>query len=225
MKHHISFDLELRKNPHEGVYIAIEGIDGSGKTTQVEKVAQYFESKGKTLIRTREPRNGGVVGSLIRKILRGELTVPSVALQYLYSADRAIHNVEVIIPALNEGNVVISDRCFWSAIPYGILDRGEDYDFKDAEFLLVTQGILSMYHQFIVPDRTFYLRTSVETAITRLKKEQKSVKEIYEDEGKLRKIVQGYEWLVKKFPEAIMIVDGEQPIEKVTREILLKLPK
>ena len=47
MRYHIEFDISLRKNPYKGVYIAIEGIDGSGKTTQAEKLARYFKEKGK----------------------------------------------------------------------------------------------------------------------------------------------------------------------------------
>ena len=222
MKHHVSFDLELRKNPYKGLYIAIEGIDGSGKTTQAKKLTAHFEKAGKFVVPTREPRKKGVVGSLIRKILRGELQVPPVSLQYLYTADRAIHHEEVIIPALKDGKVVISDRCFWSAIPYGILDRGEDYNIDDAQLLLVSQGILSMYHQFIVPDHTFYLRISLSEAMRRIKEDKKEA-EIYEDENKLRKIMKGYEWLIEKFPEAITVIDGEGSVDEVTGAILAKL--
>ena len=217
----MSFDLELQKNPYRGLYVAIEGIDGSGKTTQVKKLAERFEAKGTSVVQTREPRNEGVVGGLIRKILRGELKVPLIALQYLYSADRAIHHEEVIIPALRNGKVVVSDRCFWSAIPYGILDRGEDYDMEDGDLLLVSQGILSMYHQFIVPDETFYLQISLETALRRISKEK--AKEIYEDKAKLRKIIKGYEWLVRKFPKAITVIDGEKKVEEVTAEIVASI--
>lgn len=220
MKHHVSFDLELKKNPYTGVYIAIEGIDGSGKTTQVEKLVRHFEELGENVVQTREPRNDGIVGSLIRKILSGELKVPSTALQYLYSADRAIHQEEIIIPSLKEGKVVISDRCFWSAIPYGILDRGEDYDINDAQLLLVSQGILSMYYRFIVPDKTFYLQISLETAMKRI---SEGAKEIYEEKGKLGKVVKGYEWLLGRFPEEITVVDGEKNVEEVTGEIVKSL--
>lgn len=220
MKHHISFDLEFKKNSYSGFYIALEGIDGSGKTTQVEKIVHHFRSQGKLVVQTREPRNDGVVGSLIRKILSGKLKVSAAALQYLYSADRAIHQEEIVIPSLKEGKVVISDRCFWSAIPYGILDRSKDYNIDDAELLLVTQGILSMYHQFITPDQTFYLQISLETAMKRISKE---AKEIYEEEGKLRKVIKGYEWLAEKFPDEIRVVDGSKTVDEVTEEVVAKL--
>ena len=55
MKYHIEFDLDFKRNPYKGLYIAIEGIDGSGKTTQVGKLAEYFEKQGREVLKTHEP--------------------------------------------------------------------------------------------------------------------------------------------------------------------------
>lgn len=227
MKYHVDFDITLQKNTYGGTYIAIEGIDGSGKTTLVEKLAQHFKKQGKEVVKTREPREDGLVGSLIRKILSEQIKVPSVALQYLFSADRAIHHEEIVIPALKAGKVVITDRCFWSAIPYGILDRIMDkkdgtYDIASGEIILVAQSILSLYHQFTVPDKTFYLDVSTETGMQRLSKDGKTT-EIYEKKDKLEKILSGYKWLVKEFPEEIICINAEQPVEKVEKDILSHL--
>lgn len=227
MKYHIDFDIALRRNTYGGLYIALEGIDGSGKTTQVEKLAVYFEKQGKEVIKTREPRNDGLVGGLVRKILSEQIKVPSVALQYLFSADRAIHHAEIVIPALKDGKVVISDRCFWSAIPYGIMDTIMDkksgkYDFQTGEIILVAQSILSLYHQFTTPDKTFYLDVSIDTGMQRLSQEGKTT-EIYERKDKLEKILSGYKWLVDKFATEIVVVNAEQPVEKVTEEIISKV--
>ena len=120
MKYHVEFDLDFKRNPYKGLYIAIEGIDGSGKTTQVEKISRYFEKKGKQVVTTGEPRkNKGIVGKLIQDILLSKVKVPSIAFQYLMSAERAIHHEELILPSLKAGKAVVTDRCFWSAIPYG----------------------------------------------------------------------------------------------------------
>lgn len=224
MKYHIDFDIALKRNAYGGLYIALEGIDGSGKTTQVEKLAEYFEKQGKEVIKTREPRNDGLVGSIVRKILSEQIKVPSVALQYLFSADRAIHHEKIVIPALKSGKVVISDRCFWSAIPYGIMDTIMDkkngkYDFQTGEIILVAQSILSLYHQFTTPDKTFYLDVSIDTGMQRLNKEGKTT-EIYEKKDKLEKILSGYKWLVEKFATEIIVINAEQDVEKVTEEIL-----
>lgn len=224
MKYKVEFEIDLRRNPGPGLYIALEGIDGSGKTTQVEKVVEQLEKMGKTVVKTKEPRDDGVVGSLIRQILKEKVKVPTTALQYLFSADRRIHHEEIVIPALARGAVVITDRCFWSAIPYGIMDKIMSekqgiYDYKNGELLLAAQGILSLYNQFIVPDFTFYLDISLTTALARLS-EKDIQKEIYEEKEKLDKIISGYKWLIEKFPREITVISGEQPVEKVTEEIV-----
>ena len=220
MRYHIEFDIELRKNPYKGTYIALEGIDGSGKTTQAEKLAEHFKKKGKEVVLTREPRKEGIIGDIVQKVLTGKIKMSSVALQYLFATDRVLHHEEVIIPALKQGEIVISDRCFWSAIVYGILDRTKGkYDYKSADFLLIAHSVLSMYHQFIVPDYTFYLKVSLATSVARIAKKD-DVKEIYEDREKLRRVIEGYDWLSKKFKNEITVVDGEGEVGKVTRDIV-----
>jgi len=220
MKYHVEFDIDFRRNPYKGVYVALEGIDGSGKTTQVERLAEYFKNKGREVIRTREPRKEeGIVGDLIQKILHGKTQIPSVAFQYLFSADREMHHEELVIPSLKAGKVVISDRCFWSAIPYGLLDRKSELDENTIEYMLAAQSILSMYHQFIVPDHTFYLDISLDTAIARIDKINE-VREIYEDKEKLEKTIKGYRWLLREFPKEFIIIDATKRVEEVTGEIV-----
>lgn len=221
MKYHIDFDIELRKNDQKGIYIALEGIDGSGKTTQVEELAEYFESKGKKVVRTREPRKEGIIGDLVSKILKGELRIPPKAFQYLFSTDRVIHLEEVVLPALKEGKVVISDRSFWSAVVYGILDKSKDYDYKEANQILIAQSILSFYHQFTAPDYTFYLHINLDEAMKRIaQKHEENAKEIYETREKVEAVRKGYDWMMKKFQTEITIIDGEKSITEVTKEMI-----
>lgn len=224
MNYHIALDLELRKNPYKGLYIAVEGIDGSGKTTQVEKLSQYFTKKGKSVVVTSEPRKrDSVIGKLIHQILQSKIKAPSVALQYLYSADRVINHKTIVEPALKKGKTVVSHRCFWSAIAYGVFDKGIfDYSSDETQVLLVAHGLLSMYHQFIVPDKTFYLDISADVAMRRLLG-MKKVKELYEETEKLEKIIVGYRWLAKQFPKEIIVIDGEQSEEAVFAQIIKKL--
>lgn len=220
MKYHLDLDIEFRRNPYPGQYIVLEGIDGSGKTTQIEKLHEYFVSQGKEVVKTREPRKDeGLIGELIQKILNGKTQVPSVAIQYLFSADRGMHHAELIEPALKMGKIVISDRCFWSAVPYGVLDLEEDFSDNTAKYILVSQSILSMYHQFIAPDTTIYLDIPVERAMERLSKKP-HVKEIYEEKQKILKAKEGYDWLLKEFPEEFTIINGARPVEEVTEEIV-----
>lgn len=216
----ISFDLDLRKNPYKGLYIVVEGIDGSGKTTQVEKLAQYFSKKGKPVVITNEPRKGdSVIGKIIHKVLQSKIKIPQEALQYLYSADRVINHKTVVEPALKTGKVVISHRCFWSVIPYGVLDKGISVnETADTKVLFVAQGLLSMYHQFIMPDKTFYLDISADAAMKRLSK-MKKVRELYEKKEKLEKVVVGYKWLAKQFPKEIIVINAEQSEKAVFADI------
>lgn len=220
MKYPINFEIELKKNPYEGFYVALEGIDGSGKTTQAEELAEYFRKKGKEVIITQEPRRTGAVGELIHKVLQQEVKIPAVGLQYLFSADRAIHQEELIIPALKEGKVVVSDRNFWSGVAYGILDKGGLGKVKEsADQLLVALSLLSSYHQFIAPNVTFYLDVNVDTAIDRLSHMNRKT-ELYEKKDSLTSVQEIYDWLVKKFPDALVDIDGNLGKEEVLKELI-----
>ncbi len=225
MKYHVEFDIGFKRNSYKGLYIALEGIDGSGKSSQAEALVSYFTKQARKVVKTREPRKKeGIIGELIQKILHGKVDVPPVALQYLFSADRRMHHEEVVIPALKEGAVVISDRCFWSAVPYGILDQEDFGNMKNsANILLTSQSILSLYHQFIVPDYTFYLAVRVDEAWNRLKNKTGEKREIYERKEKIAKVVPGYEWLLHEFPKEFVVIDGARSVEKVTEQILSHL--
>ena len=219
MKYHISFDIDFKRNTSKGLYLALEGIDGSGKTTQVDRLVSYFEKQGREVIHTREPRKGeGTIGKLIQDILHGKTAVSPVAFQYLFTADRQMHHQDVILPALEAGKVVISDRCFWSAIPYGILDMDEAITATAIQQKLVAQSILSFYHEFTIPDKTFYLDVSLETAITRITQGD-GANEIYEDKAKLERAIKGYEWLLQEFPDEFTVVDANNDVDAVTKEI------
>jgi dTMP kinase len=223
MLYHVGFDIDLKSNHFKGKYVAIEGIDGSGKTTQAAKISEYFRSKGKNAILIREPRKKGVIGDIIQKVLNGKIKMSPIALQYLFSTDRVLNQEEVIIPNLKKGNFLVSDRCFWSAFVYGILDRTEGkYAFEDADFMLIAQSILSMYHRFIVPDYTFYLKISLPTALKRISSKGDTL-EIYEEKEKLKKVIEGYDWLSKKFAKEIITIDGEGSVEEVTKRIIEKI--
>jgi len=125
---------------------------------------------------------------------------------------------------LKRGDVIISDRCFWSAVVYGILDRVGKYDSETPNFLYISQSILSMYHQFIVPNFTFALSISLKTALKRIS-EKDDIIEIYEDKEKLKKLIVGYEWLAKQFPQEVTVMNGEGDFEEVTRRMIARISK
>lgn len=219
MKQKVTFSLNLKKNPYKGLYIVLEGIDGSGKTTQVEALKNYFRTLGKKVVITNEPTHNFVTGKLMRGILKSKIKVPALAFQAIYSADRTLNHAKIVEPALKKGNVVISHRSFWSALAHGVVDRdGKRFKKESFTLILVANGVLSHYHQFIAPDLTFYLDVSVDTALSRIKKMGKKG-DIYENREKLTKILRAYKWVVANFAKNITIVDGENAAEQITKEI------
>lgn len=221
MKYHLNFDLSFTRNAYSGNYIAFEGIDGSGKSTQAELLAEYFRKQGKEVLRTKEPTDGPI-GQLIRKVLNKELTIPAISLQYLFCADRAVHLEEVVIPALQAGKVVISDRSLWSAIAYGIVDQGVPEN--DKEHLLISQNVMSMYGGFLIPDQTILLDIPFQEAKERIDERGEKIS-IYDKSEKLKKIREEYLWLAKKFPEVFTIVQGDHDHspEEVYQFVLAKM--
>lgn len=222
MKQHIEFDLEFKKNTYGGLYIVLEGINASGKSTQLELLKKYFEEKGKTVVITSEPNDNLAIGKMIREIITKTRDVPSAALQYLYTADRIVNHETIIVPALQKGHIVLSSRSFWSAIVYGILDTGADYTKPNMDLLLCAQGILSMYHQIMISDITFYLDVSLETVLKRMEQMGKP-RDIYEDREKLSQLIEGYNWMVGQFNDVFTRVNSEKSVEEVTNDMLAKI--
>ena len=220
MKYKVSFEIDLKRNTYSGKFIVVEGIDGSGKTTQVDNLVEALKKQGKKVFLTKEPTDE-FTGKLIRKILAGEMKIAPVGFQYLFAADRAVHQIE-IENYLKKGYFVICDRYFWSALVYGMMDRNIDFDVrKKSNYLLVSFSILSFYNQFMAPDKTFLLKISVREAMKRIVR--KNMYQIYETEEKLKKLKKGYDWLVKKFPKEFKIIDGERSVEEVTEEIVSRI--
>lgn len=220
MKYPFKFDLDFQRNNYQGKYFAFEGIDGCGKSTQVEKIKKYFEKLGKEVVVTSEPMAEGKIQEIIRAVLFSKITIPSRAYQALYSADRAVNHATVVEPSLEKGKIVLTHRSNWTTIPYGILDLGKGYSFSlEAWPIAVANGLLSGYHEFLTPDITFYLKVSARKAVERLSSMSKA-KDSYEKEEKLANILNGYDALVAKFPKEFIVIDGEQDEQKVTKDIV-----
>jgi dTMP kinase len=104
------------------MFIAFEGLDGSGSSTQSRILAEKLEAKGHKVLLTKEPTKDTPIGGLIREVLQRKLPATPEGLQFLFSADRAEHLKRDIEPALANGKVVITDRYMFSTIAYGALD-------------------------------------------------------------------------------------------------------
>ena len=217
MRYPVNFSVGFKKHKYPGLLIAIEGMDGSGKTTQAQRLVEELKKKKVKAIYTKEPTDEPT-GKMIRQILSGEIKVPPLSLQYLFCADRGVHQIE-LEKLLSKGYVIVTDRYFWSAVAYGISDLDGKPDYYMAAF-----SILSMYNQFLSPDYTFYLDVSVNEAYRRIKKSAKHG-EIYDKKDKLVKIQKGYEVLVKQYPSEFVRVDGERDVEALLDDLVKRVSR
>lgn len=217
MKYRVSYELDFKRNPYKGLFVALEGVEASGKTTQTTRIGEKI-AKDLKIYLTKNPTHS-FVGNFIREsLLAGRLVVPPVALQYLFGADRDIQQKD-IIEHLKKGEVVVSDRYFWSSVAYGTADKeGVDYE-NSAELSLTAFSLLSMYHQFFLPDITFFLDIPIEESVRRMTGSKKHT-EIYDNKEMVLKVEKGYKWLIKKFPKEFIVLDGTKSEEELEEEII-----
>jgi len=174
----------------EGKFIVLEGIDGCGKTTQINELSKWLPKSGlinnnATLITTREP-GGSIVGREIRDLIlnNNKSNTPSNLTELLlYSADRAEHISKIILPALQKGNWIISDRFSGSTLAYQGYGREINID--------IIKKLENIVCQNIRPDLTFLLDISPEESILRRKNK---VADRIESEGLefLKKVNHGF---------------------------------
>lgn len=183
------------------MFIAIEGIDGSGKSTQCKLLKEYLEGKGIDCIMTSEPTHNTEIGKLVRKILSGEIkNIDPLVLSYLFVADRIQHIKEEIMPALLAKKVVITDRYYLSTIAYQSV-AGVD-----------VQTLYSIHRGLLKPDVTLFIDITPETAMKRLNGRNNT--QIYENLNTLTSVREAFikAMAFELFEEN---VDGEGTKEEV----------
>lgn len=195
-----------------GFFISLEGIEGTGKTTQARFLSQRLVEKGYDVILTQEP-GGTVIGNRIREILlyvdHGEMSYMTELL--LYNAARAQHLSEKILPALNEGNIVITDRFTDSTIAYQGYGRGIDIELLKSIDLIATGGIR--------PDLTILFDLDVETGLQRNKGINKVDRLELEDIEFHKKVREGYLKIAEAETGRVRIVDASLPLKDVSEKI------
>ena len=194
----------MKKNPYPGKFIVFDALDGSGQTTQIDKLADFLKKKKIKVYLTKEPTSN-LIGGLIRSQLSHEWKSSPECLQLLFAADRAHHLEKEIIPILKKGVVVICDRYFFSSFAYGALELNQNWLFKINE-------------HFLLPDLTFFLKVSARVCIERIKETRYELT-LFEKEKLLEKVWRNYQKIAKKF-ENIEIIDGEKSINDVSKEII-----
>ena len=180
------------------MFVTFEGLDGSGKTTQVELLKKHLEREGRKVVTTREP-GGTEVGEHIRNVvLHLDHPVVPWAEAALFAAARAQLVAEVIRPALERGAVVLCDRYVDSSLAYQGIARGLGVD-PVLELNLRATGDL-------LPDRTFLLLVDPEESRRRGGDTRDRIER--EDDEFVRKVDRAYRELAELFPSRILAVDG-----------------
>lgn len=202
------------------MFITFEGIEGSGKTTQVKHVADFLRKKGHDCVITREP-GGTPIGEKIRAILLDPASKGMSALTelLLYTADRVQHVKELLGPSLAAGKTVLCDRYFDATLVYQGYARGLDMELIEQLHKLLLAGLR--------PDITFLLDLPPETGLSRAwaqinngnrtGRESRFEKEALSFHEKVRS---GYLTLARKEPERFRIIDACRDVDDVQQEIL-----
>jgi dTMP kinase len=187
------------------VFITFEGLDGSGKSTQAELLAEHLRERGREVVLTREP-GGTPMGERVRElVLLGE-DMSAWAEAALFAAARAELVARVVAPALERGADVICDRYLDSSLAYQGLARGLGIDRVLELNLPAISGLL--------PDRTFLLLIDVEQLLAERTAAQP---DRIEREGKdfLTRVDAAYRELAEVFPRRVIAVDGSRPAEEI----------
>ena len=202
-----------------GIFITLEGIEGSGKTTQVPEVVEFIESHGRSCVITREP-GGTVIGQAIRKILLSPQSrgMDPTAELLLYAADRAQHVAETIRPALKGGKVVICDRYYDATLAYQGFARGLDLNLIHTLHATVLGNLL--------PDLTLLLdlppRIGLSRAWSQIDSGGRDRQETRFEEERLdfhRKVRAGYLELARQAPGRFCVVDAARSFSEVRDQI------
>jgi dTMP kinase len=201
--------------PPRGLFITLEGGEGSGKSSQAQAIKALLEAKGYGVVLTQEP-GGCDLGRRVQGLLNdGSIDLDPRAELFLFEAARAQHVAEVILPALASHDVVICDRFADSSVAYQGHGRGLGLNHVRVANLVATQGL--------APDLTIVLNVGVDLGLSRKKGEtvpDRIGREIPDFHERVRR---GYLALATEEPERFLVVDATLPAEEITQRIWRRL--
>ena len=202
----------------QGVFITFEGNDGAGKTTACLGVKDKLEQMGYSVIYTREP-GGSKIAESIREILLdvNNTAMDGITEALLYAASRRQHLVDIVLPALEKKQIVLCDRFLDSSLAYQGHARGIGMEevYKINEFAI---------HN-CMPIKTFFYSVSMETGQKRMNIRGDKNRLDLEQNDFHKKVREGYEMLIKTYPERIHVIDAEPSKEEVIEETLYQVLK
>jgi len=196
-----------------GTFISIEGLDGCGKTSVINLVSQQLKIDGREVVCTKEP-NGSTIATKVRDILidKENKKMDYITETLLYAACRSQHLHDFIIPKLNEGKVVISDRFVDSSYVYQGIARNLGLD--------QVMAINSLVVKDHMPDLTIFIDIAPEKCLARLKKARKNGAKVdLESLDFNNRVREGYNIIQTLFKDRIVKINGDQPLEKLAKEV------
>ena len=195
----------------QGLFITMEGPDGSGKSTQIEAIRRFLEEKGERVIVTREP-GGTQISEKIRALLldRENAEMDPMAEALLYAASRAQLVAQIIKPALEDGTHVICDRFVDSSIAYQGFGRG----LGDSVAVINAYAVNNC-----MPDVTFLMKLNPEIGKSRIKSSDQDRIEMEKIDFHNR-VFAGYEALETEYPDRIVGIDASRNIEEISDDII-----
>jgi dTMP kinase len=196
-------------NPHPGALIVIEGIDGSGTTTQTDLLLEWLGRIGVPAVATREP-SGGPIGAVLRQHLGRQVELGGPEAEALaFAADRMDHVVSEIVPALAVGTTVVADRYYLSSLAYQALACDLDW-------------LREINRLALRPDLTVFLAVPVEVGMERFS--GRTTRERFEeDRGELARIAERYDAAIvalRAGGEEVQVIDGTRSPSEVQAEIV-----
>jgi len=194
----------------KGLFITFEGIDGCGKTTQINLLKDYLEKNGHTVVLTREPGAKGL-GEKVREILLNyDGDVSSRCESFLFLADRA-QNIDIIVkPAIEKGYIVLCDRHTDSSVAYQGYGRKLDINgIKDLNNLATNN---------MQPDLTFIFDISIDTSLSRIGKARDRMEKAGIEF--FNRVRNGYIEISKQEPERVKLLNGNSSVEEIHKKII-----
>lgn len=202
----------MREDGKRGAFVAFEGIDGSGKGTQIKRLKRHLETAGTPVYRTMEPSDSPV-GSLIHQIMIGRVHAAPDVIAALFVADRLDHienETNGILKFLKQGIHVITDRYYFSSYAYQSVDLPMDWIISANER---AAGLLR-------PDLTVFIDVDPEVTMARIEK-NRLTKELFEETDRLARTRERYFEAFDRLKdtEKVLIVNGDRPADEVEEEI------
>ena len=198
----------MMQSPSSGVFICFEGIDGSGKTTHSRLIVGYLSSLGFDAVYTTEPTRFSTPGRILRESFFAPKRLPVEEEFRLFLEDRKIHLKEEVIPLLNDGKIVVTDRYYFSSVAYQG-SRGLDWKFILEENIKIA----------IKPDLVLLLDLSEDEAIKRIALDREEGINTFEKKESLQKVRHIYLELSKNFPHLIHVINASKSISEIQEEL------